>query len=36
MVANPFVGSSAGDNVGADRANQYYRIFKVTNILGEG
>ena len=36
MVANPFVGSSAGDNTGADRANQYYRIFKVTNILGEG
>jgi len=36
MVANPFVGSTAGDNTGADRANQYYRIFKVTNILGEG
>ncbi len=36
MVANPFVGSSAGDNTGADRANQYYRIFKVTKILGEG
>jgi hypothetical protein len=36
MVANPFVGATAGDNTGADRANQYYRIFKVTNILGEG
>jgi hypothetical protein len=36
MVANPFVGSSAGNDTGADRANQYYRIFKVTNILGEG
>ena len=36
MVANPFVGSSAANDTGADRANQYYRIFKVDNILGEG
>ena len=34
MVANPFVGSSAGDDIGAVRANQYYRIFRVDNILG--
>jgi len=33
MIANPFVGATAGDNVGAVRANQYYRIFGVTNIL---
>ena len=35
MVANPFVGSAPGDTVGAARANQYYRIFAVNNILGE-
>ena len=34
MIANPFVGASAGDDTGANRANQYYRIFKVDNILG--
>ena len=34
MIANPFVGASAGNDTGADRANQYYRIFKVDNILG--
>ena len=33
MIANPFVGSSPADNTGADRANQYYRITKITNIL---
>jgi hypothetical protein len=36
MVANPFVGTTAGNDTGADRSNQYYRIFKVDNILGEG
>jgi hypothetical protein len=36
MVANPFVGSTPGSDVGAVRTNQYYRIFKVENILGEG
>ena len=36
MVANPFVGATAGNDTGADRSNQYYRIFKVDNILGEG
>jgi hypothetical protein len=34
MIANPFVGASAGDDTGSDRANQYYRIFRVDNILG--
>lgn len=34
MVANPFVGSSAGDDIGAVRSNQYYRVFVVRNILG--
>ena len=34
MVANPFVGAAAGDDTGTNRANQYYRIFKVDNILG--
>ena len=33
MVANPFVGSTPGDDIGAARANQYYRIFRVDNIL---
>jgi len=39
MVANPFVGTSTGnttpvDNVGPVRGNEYYRIFRVDNILG--
>jgi hypothetical protein len=36
MVANPFVGATPGNDVGAVRSNQYYRIFRVDNILGEG
>ena len=41
MVANPFVGTSTGnstpvDSIGDARTNEYYRIFKVDNILGEG
>ena len=41
MVANPFVGTSAGnttppDSIGNVRENEYYRIFRVDNILGEG
>ena len=41
MIANPFVGTSTGnatpvDNVGPVRGNEYYRIFRVDNILGEG
>jgi hypothetical protein len=34
MIANPFVGASAGNDTGANRSNQYYRIFKVDGILG--
>ena len=34
MVANPFAGGAASAETGTDRANQYYRIFAVTNILG--
>jgi hypothetical protein len=36
MVANPFVGTAPGNDTGTNRQNQYYRIFKVDNILGEG
>lgn len=36
MVANPFVGTTPQNDIGAVRGNQYYRIFKVDNILGEG
>lgn len=34
MVANPFVSSTPQNDIGAVRGNQYYRIFKVENILG--
>ncbi len=35
MVANPFVGGTPQDNLSATvRNNQYYRIFRVDNILG--
>ena len=33
MVANPFVGSSAGNDTGTNRANQYFRIFRVDDIM---
>ena len=33
MVANPFVGSVPGNDTGANRANQYFRIFKVAGLL---
>jgi hypothetical protein len=33
MVANPFVGSAPGDDRGAVRSNQYFRIFKVNDLL---
>jgi len=33
MVANPFVGSTPGNDTGANRANQYFRIFKVSGLL---
>ena len=35
MVANPFVGTTPGSDVGAARSNQYYRIMRVDNIIGE-
>ena len=33
MASNPFVGSSPADGLAAARSNQYYRIFRVDNIL---
>ena len=33
MIANPFVGANAGSDTGTNRQNQYFRIFKVNNIL---
>jgi hypothetical protein len=36
MVANPFAEASPVDNAGADRANAYFRIFRVTNLLNAG
>lgn len=33
MVANPFAGGAGSSETGTNRANQYYRIFAVENIL---
>ena len=33
MASNPFVGASAADGLATNRTNQYYRIFRVDNIL---
>jgi len=33
MASNPFVGSAPADGLAAARSNQYYRIFRVDNIL---
>ena len=33
MASNPFVGTDAADGLAAVRTNQYYRIFRVDNIL---
>jgi hypothetical protein len=33
MASNPFVGSTPTDGLATVKTNQYYRIFKVTNIL---
>lgn len=33
MVSNPFVGSTPADGLASARTNQYYRIFRVDNIL---
>ena len=34
MGSNPFVGASPSDGLASARSNQYYRIFRVDNILG--
>ena len=34
MVSNPFVGAAPADGLAAVKTNQYYRIFRVDNILG--
>ncbi len=34
MASNPFVGSSPSNGLAAAKSNQYYRIFRVDNILG--
>ena len=33
MVSNPFVGGTAANGLAAAKSNQYYRIFRVDNIL---
>jgi len=33
MASNPFVGSPPADGLAAAKSNQYYRIFRVDNIL---
>ena len=34
MASNPFVGATPADGLAAAKSNQYYRIFRVDNILG--
>jgi len=34
MVSNPFVGANPADGLASAKTNQYYRIFRVDNILG--
>jgi len=34
MVSNPFVGAAPANGLATVRTNQYYRIFRVDNILG--
>ena len=36
MASNPFVGATPADGLATARTNQYYRIFRVDNILKEG
>ena len=33
MVSNPFVGTAPADGLATNKTNQYYRIFRVDNIL---
>jgi hypothetical protein len=34
IVSNPFVGENPTDGLAPVKTNQYYRIFRVANILG--
>ena len=34
MASNPFVGQTPADGLAAAKSNQYYRLFRVDNILG--
>jgi len=34
MVSNPFVGATPADGLATAKSNQYYRLFRVDNILG--
>jgi hypothetical protein len=34
MISNPFVGATPANGLATARTNQYYRIFRVDNILG--
>jgi len=34
MASNPFVGATPADGLAAAKTNQYYRLFRVDNILG--
>ena len=34
MVSNPFVGTAPSNGLASAKTNQYYRIFRVDNILG--
>ena len=34
MASNPFVGATPANGLAAAKSNQYYRIFRVDNILG--
>ena len=34
MASNPYVGATPADGLAAVKTNQYYRIFRVDNILG--
>ena len=34
IVSNPFVGSTPADGLATAKTNQYYRLFRVDNILG--
>ena len=33
MASNPFVGASPADGLAPVKTNQYYRIFRVDNML---